>query len=127
DTDGKFTMLNAFGTTDVIVDINGYYEDHNHDDRYDDVQADIDGGNLSEPVAAADEVLRTVTVQTPTSGYVLANASVTLYDSTSDGTRSAARCSITSGTSLDTNALQWAYAEDPNARQTIALTRGVGV
>src|SRR5690606_18877533 len=65
--------------------------------------------------------------QTPTSGYVLANASVTLYDSTSDGTRSAARCSITSGTSLDTNALQWAYAEDPNARQTIALTRGVGV
>lgn len=31
---GTFSLYNAFGTTDVIVDVNGYYEHHNHDDRY---------------------------------------------------------------------------------------------
>lgn len=31
---GTFSLFNAFGTTDVIVDVNGYYEHHNHDDRY---------------------------------------------------------------------------------------------
>ena len=31
---GAFSLYNAFGTTDVIVDVNGYYEHHNHDDRY---------------------------------------------------------------------------------------------
>lgn len=34
DGGGEFAVYNAFGTVDVIVDINGYYEDHNHDDRY---------------------------------------------------------------------------------------------
>lgn len=34
DNAGMFSLFNAFGTTDVIVDVNGYYEDHNHDDRY---------------------------------------------------------------------------------------------
>jgi hypothetical protein len=31
---GTFSLFNAFGTTDVIVDVNGHYENHNHDDRY---------------------------------------------------------------------------------------------
>lgn len=31
---GMFSLFNAFGTTDIIVDVNGYYEHHNHDDRY---------------------------------------------------------------------------------------------
>lgn len=30
----KFDVYNAFGSVDVIVDIAGYYIDHNHDDRY---------------------------------------------------------------------------------------------
>lgn len=34
DAAGMFTLFNAFGTVDLIVDVNGYYEDHNHDDRY---------------------------------------------------------------------------------------------
>jgi hypothetical protein len=34
DGDGSFSLYNAFGTTDIIVDVNGYYEHHNHDDRY---------------------------------------------------------------------------------------------
>jgi len=34
DVAGMFSLYNAFGTTDIVVDVNGYYEDHNHDDRY---------------------------------------------------------------------------------------------
>lgn len=32
--DGEFSIYNAFGNVDIIVDIAGYYEDHDHDDRY---------------------------------------------------------------------------------------------
>jgi len=33
-SDGEFNVYNAFGNVDVIADINGYYTDHHHDDRY---------------------------------------------------------------------------------------------
>ena len=32
--DGKFDIANGIGTVDVVVDVVGYYTDHNHDDRY---------------------------------------------------------------------------------------------
>jgi hypothetical protein len=32
--DGKINVANKNGSVNVIVDIAGYYEDHNHDDRY---------------------------------------------------------------------------------------------
>ncbi len=31
---GQFSVFNRFGSVDVVIDVNGYYEDHNHDDRY---------------------------------------------------------------------------------------------
>jgi hypothetical protein len=31
---GQFSVYNAIGTVNVLVDVIGYYEDHNHDDRY---------------------------------------------------------------------------------------------
>ncbi|MGB0111768.1 MAG: hypothetical protein WBP59_00970 [Ilumatobacteraceae bacterium] len=31
---GQYTIYNFAGTVDIIIDINGYYVDHNHDDRY---------------------------------------------------------------------------------------------
>lgn len=31
---GKVALRNNAGTVDVFTDVNGYYEDHNHDDRY---------------------------------------------------------------------------------------------
>ena len=31
---GEFNIFNRAGSVDVIVDINGYYTDHRHDDRY---------------------------------------------------------------------------------------------
>ena len=33
-TDGRISFYNNAGTVDVLVDIAGYYVDHNHDDRY---------------------------------------------------------------------------------------------
>ena len=33
-TDGKFDVFNRAGSIDVIIDVNGYYADHRHDDRY---------------------------------------------------------------------------------------------
>jgi hypothetical protein len=32
--DGKFAVYNLGGTIDVIIDVNGYYVGHDHDDRY---------------------------------------------------------------------------------------------
>ena len=31
---GQFDVFNQFGNVNVIVDVVGYYDDHNHDDRY---------------------------------------------------------------------------------------------
>ena len=31
---GQFNVFNAFGTADLLIDITGYYVDHDHDDRY---------------------------------------------------------------------------------------------
>jgi hypothetical protein len=31
---GRFAVFNRQGVVDVIVDVNGYYSDHDHDDRY---------------------------------------------------------------------------------------------
>ncbi len=32
--DGQFSVYNRFGTVDVVIDVIGYYADHNHDDQY---------------------------------------------------------------------------------------------
>jgi hypothetical protein len=34
DTNGRFNIYNLQGNVHVLADINGYYTDHNHDDRY---------------------------------------------------------------------------------------------
>ena len=34
DAAGEFAIFNESGTVNLIVDVVGYYEDHNHDDRY---------------------------------------------------------------------------------------------
>jgi hypothetical protein len=39
--DGKINAANKNGSVHVIIDIAGYYEDHNHDDRYD-TKAQVD-------------------------------------------------------------------------------------
>lgn len=56
-TDGTFRIYNNSGTVHVIVDVVGYYQDHNHDDRYY-TKNQIDGRTkayeLSIPASAFD-------------------------------------------------------------------------
>jgi YVTN family beta-propeller protein len=46
--DGKIKVANKNGSVHVIVDIAGYYEDHNHDDRYD-TKAQVDAKIAANP------------------------------------------------------------------------------
>lgn len=48
---GTFNVYNFDGTVDVIFDINGYYVDHDHDDRY-----TGGGGSATGPFTGADIV-----------------------------------------------------------------------
>jgi hypothetical protein len=47
---GKFSIFNRFGTVNVIVDVVGVYDDHNHDDRYY-TKAETDTAFQRNPVA----------------------------------------------------------------------------
>lgn len=49
---GEFSVLNRFGSVNVLIDVVGYYEDHNHDDRYY-PRADVDSA-LGDKANAAD-------------------------------------------------------------------------
>ncbi len=63
--DQTFQIYNNRGNVDVFVDINGYYDNHNHDDRYDtstevdtkitDAVAGIPGSGTSYTKAEADD------------------------------------------------------------------------
>lgn len=47
---GRFAVYNYRGTVDVIVDVNGYFIDHEHDDRYY-TEAEIDTRTVLTPYA----------------------------------------------------------------------------
>ena len=85
----QFSVFNRFGTVNVIIDVVGVYDDHNHDDRYyteDEADAAFArqvagqrGGNRrfdddTTIITTVDEIVATVTVDTPTSGYVIVNS-----------------------------------------------------
>jgi hypothetical protein len=124
---GAFDVYNAVGSVHVLVDVVGYYADHHHDDRYytksntysksetysksqldaalatkDDVQAAIDGANRVLAISTVDQVVASVTVRTPTNGYVIVNSAATAKL----GGGTIARCSITNGNVIDEDALQ---------------------
>jgi hypothetical protein len=52
--DGKIKVYNHNGSVHVIIDIAGYYEDHNHDDRYD-TKAQIDAKIDANPGPQGDK------------------------------------------------------------------------
>ena len=127
---GKFSVFNKFGTVAVVIDVMGYYDDHNHDDRYlqlgQRATAAFDGGDLNEPLGGTPEVVASVTVNHAVAGRVVLNSSATLFGN--GGGLSAARCSITTGTAIDTAYEQVAYVDSTGIqRQTIAGTRGYNI
>ena len=128
-TSGQFQVYNRAGSVELIVDVVGYYSDHDHDDRYF-TQAEVvalvaatggaaagstDGG---EEVDVSAEIITSVSVETPTNGVVIATAITSIFGI--DGpTR--VRCSITTGTGLDNHS----FTSDVDADQwaTLAGTR----
>ena len=108
---GQFSIFNRFGIVNVIIDVVGVYDDHNHDDRYytedeadaaflaqsQDSEAAIDGADDTTIIGTADEVVATVTVDTPTSGYVIVNSSNYVY---AFGGPVTARCGISTDSTI---------------------------
>jgi len=90
DDDGKFSVYNLQGTVDVIIDVVGYYDDHNHDDRYyteaevnsriagNRPKADFVGGTHGFLFNVTDvpKAIRTVEMTTTTRGRFIATAEV---------------------------------------------------
>jgi hypothetical protein len=136
---GQVSFYNHEGTVNVVADIVGYYVDHTHDDRYY-TEAEVDalvdalvgvvgyaGGNQVEALTTTDTVYRTVTINPPSAGTVIVNSSGYIWHTDTNGF--VARCAITTGSGLDTSALQ--YVESPSGTigqsEVIAGTRGFDV
>jgi hypothetical protein len=100
---GQFNVFNGFGAVDIIIDVVGYYEDHNHDDRYytegetDQAIAEAKtaavhvGGDSSVSNITGATIVRTAVLNAPTSGTIYANAATTILFA---GTSSEAACAL---------------------------------
>jgi hypothetical protein len=117
---GQFNIFNKFGNVNVIVDVVGLYDDHTHDDRYyqksetytktetdakylaasQDSQAAFDQTPGGQNLSTTDATFATVTIDTPTSGYVVLNTGGYAFANSGD---ILARCSITTGSTVDLN------------------------
>ena len=100
---GQFNVFNGFGTVDVIIDVVGYYEDHNHDDRYytetetDQAVAEAKtdaahvGGDVLVSGITAATVVKTATLTAPVAGRIFANATTSILFA---GTAAEAACAL---------------------------------
>ena len=130
---GQFRVYNRFGSVGVFIDVMGYYDDHTHDDRYyTEEEADrlvrgraasaqLEGG---VPIGTDDVVVETVTIETPTAGHVIVDA--TFYAFSSEATTRQSICSISTATSVDISATMASSIEDGDT-DAIAITRGFDV
>ena len=87
---GQFDIYNDQGDVDVLADINGYYVDHDHDDRYytqDDLKTILPFANSA---STTDQILLTdtfqtvvsVTVQASVGGQVIINSATNVFHPT---------------------------------------------
>lgn len=145
---GEFSIYNLAGSVNVIIDVVGIFDDHHHDDRYytegevdtelsgkadvgdsytksesdgryDNGDADIDSP-ADVGLSPTDTVVASVTVDTPTSGYVTVNSGGFVFDGS---TSLVVRCSIETGTAVDTDHSTNVNIA-ANGRQPIGTTRG---
>ncbi len=137
---GQFSIFNKFGSVNVIVDIVGYYEDHNHDDRYY-TKAEVDamvspltnsvaafaGSNSQFALTTTDTVYRTVSILPPANGKVIVSSGGYIWRSSTGAF--IARCSISQTSALDGDSYQ--YVNKPVGSDTegdvIGGTRGYDV
>ncbi|HUF98946.1 MAG TPA: hypothetical protein VMM60_12525, partial [Ilumatobacter sp.] len=118
DDEGEFSIYNLQGTVDVIIDVVGYYDDHEHTgadiedlslEGVDIMNSTISSAKLSnEPgisfttdggtrdVTTAEDVFSTVRIRPPSNGLVKVHATVD-WGGDAVGTTSQLRCSISEG------------------------------
>ncbi len=126
---GELNIWNAFGTVHVLADVVGYYTDHNHDDQYLPLSENSEAGidevqGASQDLSATPATIATVTVDTPSTGYLIVNSSAAFFGD--DGITAQARCSITTGSVIDNDAVQ-IMSVDPTEWITLGGTRGLAV
>jgi hypothetical protein len=135
---GEIKIYNHAGTTDAAVDIFGYYIDHNHDDRYY-TETEVDaamaaarsmaaysGGDQQIALTTTDQVVRSVSITAPAAGKVIVNSSGYVW--LASGADVIARCSLTTGTSLESVSYQFVEIHSSgSASDVVSGTRGYDV
>jgi hypothetical protein len=138
--DGKINIYNNAGTVNVIVDIAGYYTDHNHDDHYY-TKTEVDaliapltngvaayaGGQQMTNLTTTDTTYRTVSLMPPADGTVIVTSSAYFYNTS--GIPVIARCVITKGATVldEPGYFQYANMPSSNGSEVISGTRGFTV
>jgi hypothetical protein len=78
DTDGQFSVYNAFGVVAVVIDVVGYYDDHTHDSQYSNgVAYAEDDVAVTFEVSVPQDVL-TMSIVAPVDGYLIVDAMANL-------------------------------------------------
>ena len=127
---GEFDIFNLAGNVHVLADINGYYVDHHHDDRYyteDEIDAVLPFAVGADTGAAASQVILTTTyvavltvdVTAASDGQVTVSSSANVFHDTANGD---VACLIQRSTDTPPGAfgtnirgLQWFESEGVNA------------
>jgi hypothetical protein len=144
---GQFDIYNLQGSVNVIVDVNGYYTDHDHDDRYY-TEAEIDarvgaleaavaplqnsaasyvGGDHSITLTNADDLqtIRSLSMTAPGDGKVIVSSSSWILNASA--VAQTVNCEITTGTTISGDASQRADELPVSQTESIAGTRGFDV
>lgn len=112
---GEFAIFNSRGSVDVFVDVLGYYEDHNHDDRYEVVPdrfviSPADFNAISETT----DVNRTSTLST-TDGLACFVAPVDLPDGTTIASVTGAASVANAGDNFVVELIRHTFGDGENA------------
>ncbi len=119
----EITVLNSFGTANLVIDVLGYYHNTEHL-----AGADYAGGDQNFTLGPANSVVRSVTITAPAAGRVIVNASG-YFDFNDAVGLDAGRCSITTGLAVDFSNLIIAGERTGTAMNWVpfAGTRGFNV
>jgi hypothetical protein len=116
---GAVKVAVANGTVDVVGDVVGYYTEAK-------AGASAFAGGQSSTTLGPDAVVKSVSLMPTADGQVLVNSSGYLLNTSAAAF--AGRCSITTGTTLDTSALEFSYVEGGiGFAQQLGSTRGFDV
>ena len=118
---GAVKIAVANGTVDVVGDVVGYYTEAKAGDS-------AFAGGQSSIALGAEKVVQSVSLMPTADGQVLVNSSGYLLNTSGAAGEFAGRCSITTGDTLDTDALELSYVKNVTGyAQQLGSTRGFSV